>query len=56
MKGVGFAREIKNLRDYRLFNVHRVTKQVEQFADEELCVRHSVIAEKPSVEENSEGS
>jgi hypothetical protein len=46
----------KSSRDYRLFKIHRVTKQVEQFAIEELCVRHSVTAEKPSVEENSEGS
>jgi hypothetical protein len=30
-------------------------EQVEQFAVEVLCVRHSVAAEKPSVEENSEG-
>jgi hypothetical protein len=32
------------------------TKQIGQCAVEELCVRHSVAAEKPSVEENSEGS
>jgi hypothetical protein len=33
MKGEGFAREIQNSRDYRLFKIH--TKQVEQFAVEE---------------------
>jgi hypothetical protein len=55
MKGERFAREIKNLRDYRLFKL-RATKQVKQFTVKELCVRHSVTAEKPSVEENSEGS
>jgi hypothetical protein len=45
------AREVsKCKRDYRLFKIHRVTKQKEQF------MRHSVEAEKSSVEENSDGS
>jgi hypothetical protein len=35
--------EIENSRDYyRLFKIHHVTKQPEQSAVEELCVRHSV--------------
>jgi hypothetical protein len=34
MAGEGFAREIQNSRDYRPFKIHRVTKQIEQFADE----------------------
>jgi hypothetical protein len=39
----------ENSRGYRLCKIHHVTKQVEQFAVEELFVRLSV-------EENAEGS
>jgi hypothetical protein len=48
------VKERRNWRGYILLKIHCVTKLVEKFAIEVLCVRHSVAAENPSVE-NSEG-